>query len=205
MYSYGPPHIAEKKQDDRLKHTYSSYVRIRGVSLKTRQRRWTIGKSGERKSGISVLAARHDDDDDLVRYIFCFLLYKKVFLRKKKPCWPHAALDLAWFGKGRSNPRQCGTKKWLPPVVKLLFDHQYKFGVPNWRHENLIQENGFITRFTNGASQEIKVKINESWQLKFYQENSTKRKFNWKKIQPRILRKRTLKKTRNLMNSETFR
>ena len=26
--------------------------------------RWMIGRSGERRSGISVLAARHDDDDD---------------------------------------------------------------------------------------------------------------------------------------------
>ena len=33
--------------------------------LKTCQRRWTIGRSGERGSGISVLAARHNDDDDL--------------------------------------------------------------------------------------------------------------------------------------------
>ena len=64
MYSYGPQHIAEQKQDDQLKHTYSSYVRIRDVALKTCLRRWTIGKSGERGSGISVLAARHDDDDD---------------------------------------------------------------------------------------------------------------------------------------------
>ena len=38
--------------------------RIRDVSLKTCQRRWTIGRSGERGSGISVLAAWHDDDDD---------------------------------------------------------------------------------------------------------------------------------------------
>ena len=50
-------------QDDQLKHTYSSYVRIRDVALKTCQRRWTIGRSGERGSGISVLAAWHDDDD----------------------------------------------------------------------------------------------------------------------------------------------
>ena len=28
------------------------------------QRRWVIGRSGERGSGISVLVARHDDDDD---------------------------------------------------------------------------------------------------------------------------------------------
>ena len=64
MYSYGPPHMAEQKQDDKLEHTYSSYVRIRDVALKTCQRWWTIGKSGERGSVIFVLAARHDDDDD---------------------------------------------------------------------------------------------------------------------------------------------
>ena len=44
--------------------TYSSYVRIWDVALKTCQRRWMIGRSGERGSGISVLAARHNDDDD---------------------------------------------------------------------------------------------------------------------------------------------
>ena len=64
MYSYGPPHMAEQKQDDQLEHTYSSYVRIRDVALKTYQRRWTIARSGERESGILVLAARNDDDDD---------------------------------------------------------------------------------------------------------------------------------------------
>ena len=64
MYSYGPPHMAEQKQDDQLEHTYSSYVRIRDVAMKTCQRRWTIGRMGERGSGISMLAARHDDDDD---------------------------------------------------------------------------------------------------------------------------------------------
>ena len=57
MYSYGPPHMAKQKQDNQQEHTYSSYVRIRDVALKTCQRRWTIGKSGERGSGISVLAA----------------------------------------------------------------------------------------------------------------------------------------------------
>ena len=64
MYSYGPPHMAKQKQDDQLEHTYSSYVRIRDVALKTCQKRWMIGRSGERGSGISVLAARHDDYDD---------------------------------------------------------------------------------------------------------------------------------------------
>ena len=64
MYSYGPPHMAGQKQDDQLEHTFSSYVRIRDVALKTCQRRWTIGRSGERGSGISALVVQHDDDDD---------------------------------------------------------------------------------------------------------------------------------------------
>ena len=67
MYSYGPPHMAGQKQDDQHEHTFSSYVRIRDVALTTCQRRWTIGKSGERGSDISVLAARHDDDCQLYR------------------------------------------------------------------------------------------------------------------------------------------
>ena len=64
MYSYGPPHMAKQKQDDQLKHTYSSYVRIWDVTLKTCQKWWMIRRSGERGSGISMLMARLDDDDD---------------------------------------------------------------------------------------------------------------------------------------------
>ena len=52
----------KQKQDDQLEHTYSSYVRVRYVALKTCQRRLTIGRSGERGSEISMLVARHDDD-----------------------------------------------------------------------------------------------------------------------------------------------
>ena len=58
------PTYGRAKQDDQLEHTYSSYVRIRDVALKTWQRRWTIGRRSERRSGISMLAPRHDDDDD---------------------------------------------------------------------------------------------------------------------------------------------
>ena len=39
MYSYGPPHMAGQKQDNQHEHTFSSYVRIRDVALKTCQRR----------------------------------------------------------------------------------------------------------------------------------------------------------------------
>ena len=70
MYSYGSPHMAVQKQDDQHEHTFSNYVRIRDVVQKTCQRRWTIGKSGERGSGISVLPARHDDDDDDIFFIY---------------------------------------------------------------------------------------------------------------------------------------
>ena len=58
-----PTHMVKQKQDDQLEHTYSSYVRIRDVALKNYQKRWMIGRSGERGSEISVLVARHDDDD----------------------------------------------------------------------------------------------------------------------------------------------
>ena len=64
------PQMAGKKQDDQLEHTYSSSVIIRDVALKTYQRRWTMGRSGERGSGISMLAAWHDDDE----YVLLFLV-----------------------------------------------------------------------------------------------------------------------------------
>ena len=64
IYSYGPPHMTNQKQDDQLEHTYSCYVRIQDVTLKTYPKRRTIGRSGERGLGIPVLAARHNDDDD---------------------------------------------------------------------------------------------------------------------------------------------
>ncbi len=56
--------MAVQKQDDQHEHTFSSYVRILDVS--------TIGRSGERWSGISVLAARHDNDDDIYIYIYIY-------------------------------------------------------------------------------------------------------------------------------------
>ena len=62
MYSYGPPHMDKQKQDDQLEHIYSSYVRIQDVALKTCQKQWMIKRSGERESGISVLAEWYDDD-----------------------------------------------------------------------------------------------------------------------------------------------
>ena len=70
MYSYGSPHTAAQKQDDQHERTFSSYVRIQVVVLKTYLGRWTIGRSGERGSGISVLPARYDDDIYICIYIY---------------------------------------------------------------------------------------------------------------------------------------
>ena len=90
MYFYGRPHMAEQKQDGQHEHTFSNYVRIRDVVQKTCQKRWTIGKSGEKGSGISVLAARHDDDDDVEeplnsKVIKCFV--PELRIRKCFSCF----------------------------------------------------------------------------------------------------------------------
>ena len=63
------PTYGRAKQDDQFEHTYCSSVGIRDVALKTCQRRWTIGRSGERGSGIAVLAAWQDDDDDILQWL----------------------------------------------------------------------------------------------------------------------------------------
>ena len=68
------PTHGRAKQDDQQEHTFSSYVRIRYVVLKTYLGRWTIRRSGERGSGISVLPARHDDEDDC--YLTLIILFK---------------------------------------------------------------------------------------------------------------------------------
>ena len=54
---------SSQRQDDQLEPTYGSSVPIRDLALKTCRKQWTIERSGERGSGISVLMARHDDDD----------------------------------------------------------------------------------------------------------------------------------------------
>ena len=65
IFSCGPLHMDKQRQDDQLEPTYGSSVLIRDVGLKTYQKQWTIGRGGERGSRISVLIARHDDDNDM--------------------------------------------------------------------------------------------------------------------------------------------
>ena len=56
-------HIDEQRQDNQLETTYNSSVPIQDVALGTSRERWDIETGCER--GRSVLAARHDDDDDI--------------------------------------------------------------------------------------------------------------------------------------------
>ena len=69
-----------QKQDDWLEPTYSSSVPIRDVFLKTCRKQCTIGRGGERRSGISVLMARHDaaDDDDCYKDFYLILNFRLV-------------------------------------------------------------------------------------------------------------------------------
>ena len=55
----------KQKQDDHLEPIYNSSVPIQDVALKTYRERWTIETGAERGSVRSVLAARHDHDDDI--------------------------------------------------------------------------------------------------------------------------------------------
>ena len=64
-YSCGPLHMDEPRQDNQLEPICNSSVPIQDIALKTSQEQWTIEMGGKRGSGRSVLAAQHDDDDDL--------------------------------------------------------------------------------------------------------------------------------------------
>ena len=64
MYFCGSPLMFMQGLDDQLEPIDNSSVLIRDVARKTCRKRWTRVPSGKRGSGKSVLAARHDDDDD---------------------------------------------------------------------------------------------------------------------------------------------
>ena len=83
MYSNRLLHMAVQKQGGQLKPTYNSYVTIRGVALGINRKRWTIGRGGERGSGISVLMPRQDGDDDSI-YICIDKIYPPKKKKKKK-------------------------------------------------------------------------------------------------------------------------
>ena len=73
MYSSGPFHMDEQRQDVQQVSTYSSSVSIRDRSLRIWRKQCTIRRCGERGSGISVLRAWRDDVDDIYIYIYIYI------------------------------------------------------------------------------------------------------------------------------------
>ena len=49
IYSSGPLHMDEQKQDDQLEHKYNSSVPLQYVALKIYRKRWTIGMGSEKR------------------------------------------------------------------------------------------------------------------------------------------------------------
>ena len=64
MYPRRSLHMDEERQDHQLEPTYTSSVPIRDEVLKTSRKQWTTEKVGEKGTGIYVLMARLDDDDE---------------------------------------------------------------------------------------------------------------------------------------------
>ena len=64
MYSCGPLHMDELRQDVLLEPINSSSMPILDEALGTCQKQWTKGRGGERGSEISLKRTRLDDDDD---------------------------------------------------------------------------------------------------------------------------------------------
>ena len=80
MYSCGPLHMDDQRQDDQLEPTNSSSVPIWDVALRTCRKQWTIiGMGAERGSWISVLIARHDDDYNTIVYFVVYHYIIKLF------------------------------------------------------------------------------------------------------------------------------
>ena len=63
----------DQRQDDELEPTYNSSMPMQDVALKTCRKQWTIEKGRKKGSKISVLMARHDDDDDMCVYMILYV------------------------------------------------------------------------------------------------------------------------------------
>ena len=116
-------------------------------------------------------------DETVIITFYNELSYKNLLLRKKiKPTT--CGLDLARVEKGEVILDSAAPKSYFLFLSRTTIWPSVWIRRPTWRHENLSHQKSFVTRFLNGASEEIKVKLNESRLLKFYhvkqlKENST--------------------------------
>ena len=83
-YSGGPLHMDEQSQEDKLEPTYNSFVPILDIALKTCGKQWLIENGGKKGSGISVLMAWNEDNDDIYIYIYIY-----IYTFKKKQNGSH--------------------------------------------------------------------------------------------------------------------
>ena len=98
-----------------------------------------------------------------------------------------------WFGrsgKGKSSSRLCGTKKWPPLFCETTIWPSVRIRGRKLQTRKLKPQERFHHLLLEWSSprNKSKNKCKSTTEV-------LSRKFNWKKIQPRIMRKRTLKKT----------
>ena len=91
------------------------------VALRTDQKRLTIGRSGERESGISVLAARHDDD---CIYIYTLSSLDRMFV-------PSELFSVARHA-GRSRPRSKPIQLYVRLSLRPLGTRAYHVSFGNF-------------------------------------------------------------------------
>ena len=97
---------------------------IRDVTLKTCQKRWMIGKSGERGSGISVLAARHDDDDIYIYICVCVCVISIIYVCVERRCvWAYECKEQIISFKRKTLKNQT----YLLVIIFVSTDPFYKF------------------------------------------------------------------------------
>ena len=157
MYSCGPPLMDVQEWDDQHELTYSSYVRTRDVTLKTCRRRWMIGRDGERRSGISAQAVRHDDDDEVskINGQISFIPFVMGPLPTYWSTLPNPiitesqVLSLGWMV--RDWIFDCVVSKAYATILLCILLHQYTslnlyrvpsyfFEVPNWVHITFLYQ-----------------------------------------------------------------
>ena len=96
----------------------SSSVRIRDVTLKTSQRRWTTGRSRERGSGISVLVARHDDENQ--RKNFLWFTYNKK--SGERGIYNFRTFLIPWIKLSSFSPSSPSKIRLLNVTISQFFD-----------------------------------------------------------------------------------
>ena len=103
MYSCGPLHTDEQGWSNQLEPIYNGSVLIEDIAWKTCQEQWMIGMSGRKESEKSVLAACHNDDNDIYIYIYIVIHRQTVLFYQNSSVW----LDTQYTRSRDRNPCVC--------------------------------------------------------------------------------------------------